>query len=262
MYFEILDYSKELNFNFDETNYLIWGGMPARFEFKGNEHAIKDYLSSLENTIIYNDLITRFNIKKEVAFKNIVNFVLSNNSRILSARSIYRYIKRDYVDITLPSVVNYIDYLKKAYLIDEIKQFSTSKKRDLLFNAKLYNCDVAFNSMRVENKRFDLDHNLENIVYNELLYRGYQLRVFINSNNKEIDFLATKNGKNYLIQVAHCIIDDKAYEREMSAFDNVDNSYKKIIISLDNADFSTSQVVHINFSKFIKAEDLLSIGNL
>jgi predicted AAA+ superfamily ATPase len=105
------------------------------------------------------------------------------------------------------------------------------------------------------NNRFDLTHNLENIVYNELLYMGYELYVY-NNGGKEIDFLATKDSKQYYVQVAYSVTEDKAYNREFGAFKNIDNLSQKIIITNDDIDYSTSTVKHIKLKDFLLMESL------
>lgn len=254
VYKEIKEYAKELGINISTADYLIWGGFPGRF---GNItlDGTKAYLSDLESTIVVNDLIKRYKIKKVAAFKKVVSFILSNNSRIFSSRSIYNYMKNDFPDLALTTVVRFIEFIKDAYIIDEIPQFSTKKKEDLKYRGKIYNCDVSFNSLRVNNNRYDIDHNLENVVYNELLYLGYDLKVFIN-NGKEIDFLASKENKTFYIQVANSVADEKAYEREMGAFSNLDNSNQKILITNDIIDYSTSTVKHIKLEDFLMKEEL------
>ena len=245
---------QKLSPNTTVTDYLIWGGFPGRFVFK-SEQDTRIYLNDIENTIVINDLIKRYKIKNETAFKKIVYFILSSNARIFSIRSIHQILKSDFPNIALTTVARFIEYLKNAYIIDEIAQFSTKTKRELRYYGKIYNCDVAFNSLRALNNRYDLDHNLENIVYNELLYMGYELKVFDNK-GKEIDFLATRGGKTYLVQVAYSVVDEKAYNREFSAFSNIDNTNQKILITNDDIDFSTSTVRHLKLKDFLLKEDL------
>ena len=124
----------------------------------------------------------------------------------------------------------------------------------MAFYEKIYDEDVSFNSLRCHDNRFDLTHNLENIVFNELLYRDYNLTLFYN-NGKEIDFLAEKSGKKYYIQVAYSVAEDKAYEREFGAFKNISQIDKKIIITNDEIDYSTSNVEHLSLKKFLLLED-------
>lgn len=254
VYKEILEYSKELNINTSIIDYIVWGGFPKRFEFNSEEARVR-YLSDLEDTIIINDLITRFNIKKTDLFKSLVEFILASNSRIISAKSIHDYIKHTHESCSVNTIIKYIEYLEKAYIIEKIKPYSTKKKETLKYYFKVYDEDVAFNSLRVVDGRYDLTHNLENIVYNELIYMGYNVNVY-NDNVNEIDFLAHKDGKKYYIQVAYSLENDKTYEREFKAFEKIDNSSKKIIITNDELDYSTSVVEHIKLKDFLLMESL------
>ncbi len=111
------------------------------------------------------------------------------------------------------------------------------------------------NSIRVINNRYDLTHNFENVVYNELLYMGYNLQVYHNG-SQEIDFVANKGNKQYYIQVAYSVAEEKAYEREFGAFAKLDNSCQKIVITNDDIDYSTSTVRHIRFMDFVQMEEL------
>lgn len=151
--------------------------------------------------------------------------------------------------------MKYIGYLEEAYIIERVKQYSSRAKRELDFYEKLYDEDVSFNSIRCADNHFDLTHNLENIVYNELLYRGYELTV-LNHNGKEIDFMAQKDGKKYLVQVAYSVAEEKAYQREFGAFASFDNSMKKILITNDDIDYSSSTVEHIRLTDFLVLDEL------
>ena len=254
VYKEILEYAKELNKEVSVTDYLVWGGFPKRFEFSSLE-AQRVYLNDLDDTIVINDLIRRYKIRKESLFKSLVNYVLRSNSRIFSAKSICDYIKREHESCSINTIMKYIDYLEEAYIIESVKQYSTKTKRELSYYAKLYNADVAFNSIRCIDNRFDLTHNLENIVYNELIYMGYDIYVYNNA-GKEIDFLAQKGNKKYYVQVAYSVAEDKAYNREFEAFKGIDNLSQKILITNDEIDYSTSVVRHIKLKDFLRMQDL------
>ena len=237
---EIMEYAQELGRNVSINDYLVYGGFPKRFEFKGQEEMLR-YLNDLDETIVMNDIINRYNIRKRDLFKKLVNYVLISNARIFSSNSVHNYLKSQMIDCSVNTVLNYLSYLEEAYIVRRIPQFSTKAKKQLDFYVKLYDEDVAFNSIRQPNNRFDLTHNLENVVYNELVYMGYALTVY-NVADKEIDFLAVKNGQEYLIQVAYSVVEESTYKREFAAFDVLDNSRKKILITNDENDFSTSTV--------------------
>lgn len=254
VYKEIVEYCKELKKEASVTDYLVWGGFPKRFEFDSAE-AQSRYLSDLDDTIVINDLIRRYKIRKESLFKSLVNYVLRSNSRIVSANSIRDYIKQEHASCSVNTIMKYIGYLEEAYIIEAVKQYSTKTKKELSYYSKIYDADVCFNSIRCLNNRFDLTHNLENIVYNELIYMGYEIYVY-NNNGKEIDFLATKNSKQYFVQVAYSVAEDKTYQREFSAFKDIDNLSQKIIITNDDIDYSTSTVKHIKLKDFLLMESL------
>ncbi len=254
VYKEIIEYAQELKKEVSVTDYLIWGGFPKRFEFD-NSQAQSRYLNDLDDTIIINDLIHRYRIRKENLFKKLTNYVLRSNSRIFSAKSIHDYIKKEHEPCSVNTIMKYLDYLEEAYIIESVGQYSTKTKRTLSFYRKIYNADVSFNSLRCPDNRFDLTHNLENIIYLELLYMGYDIQVY-NNNGKEIDFLATCGSKKYFIQAAYSVADDKAYTREFEAFKNIDNLSQKILITNDDIDYSTSTVRHILLKDFLLMENL------
>ena len=253
VYKELVEYAKQLGKELSIADYLIWGGFPGRIE-QPSETAQKRYLNDLFNTIVLNDLIRRYKIRKETLFVSLVNYVLKSNSRIFSAKSIYNYIKQNQSECSINTIMKYLNYLEEAYIIESINQYSTKVKRELAFYKKIYNGDVALNSLKCQSNHYDLTHNLENIVFNELKYRNYDLTVFDN-NGKEIDFLAEKSGKKYFIQVAYSVADDKAYERELGAFNNIDQINRKILITNDDVDFSTSNIQHLKLKDFLLQDD-------
>ncbi|MBQ7053712.1 MAG: ATP-binding protein [Oscillospiraceae bacterium] len=254
VYKEIAEYAKELGKEVSVTDYLVWGGFPKRIEFDSVD-AQSRYLNDLDDTIVINDLIGRYKIRKESLFKSLVNFVLRSNSRIFSASSIRDYIKKEHTSCSVNTIMKYLGYLEEAYIIESVKPYSMKTKKELAYHLKIYNADVCFNSIRCMNNRFDLTHNMENIIYNELIYMGYEVYVYDN-NGREIDFLATKDTKQYYVQVAYSVAEEKAYQREFSAFRNIDNLSQKIIITNDDIDYSTSVVRHIKLKDFLVLECL------
>ena len=254
VYREAKKYADQLGRSFGISNYLVWGGFPAALE-QLDEDARKRYLNDLNSTIIYNDLENRYNIRKKDEFERIVDFILVSNARIFSAKSISDYMKGQNISVSVPTVIKYLSYLKEAYVIEDIPIFSPKAKAKLNYYYKLYDEDVSLNSIRVSGNRYDLTHNLENIVLNELIYLGYDVTVY-NNKGREIDFRAVKGGKIYLIQVAYSVAEEKAYDREFSAFAGIDNTVKKIIITNDDLDYSTSTVYHCKFKDFVNLNSL------
>jgi len=254
VYKELLAYGEELGHEISITDYIIWGGFPKRIEYS-SENAQRTYLNELNETIIINDIINRYQIRKTEVFKRLANFIFLSNGRIISARSIEKSLRGTGLPCSVTTITKYIGYLEEAYAIETIKRYSPKVKRELEYYFKVYNEDVALNSIRVQNNRYDLTHNLENIVYNELVYMGYNLKVY-RSSTGEIDFVADKGNKQYFIQAAYSIAEEKAYNREFEPFDEIDNSSQKIIITNDEIDYSTSTVKHIKFKDFLLMKEL------
>ena len=151
--------------------------------------------------------------------------------------------------------MKYLSYLEEAYVVRRVPQYSTRAKRELSFYVKLYDEDVSFNTIRQRSGLPDLTHNLENIVFNELCYMGYEVTVY-NKDGREIDFLAQKAQKEYLIQVAYSIAEESTRRREFALFNVLDQSRKKMIITNDDFDFSTSTVQHLSLPHFLTMEQL------
>ena len=254
VYREAKEYADQLGRRFELIDYLVWGGFPAALELQ-DEESMRRYLNDLNNTIIYNDLENRYNIRKKDVFERIADYTLVSNARIFSAKSISDYMKGQNISISVPTVIKYLGYLKEAYVIEGIPLYSPKAKAKLNYYYKLYDEDVSLNSIRISGSRYDLTHNLENIVLNELLYLGYEVSVYSNK-GREIDFRAVRDGKQYLVQVAYSVAEDKAYDREFSAFAGIDNTVKKIIITNDDIDYSTSTVYHYKLRDFLLMNEL------
>ena len=254
VYKEILEYAEQIGKDWPIREYLIYGGFPKIIEFDHKE-AVIQYLNDLNQTIIINDIMNRFRIRKTELFKRLVNYVLISNGRIFSANSILNYLSSQKLSCSINTIMNYLTYLEEAYVIRKVPKYSTKAKRELSFFAKIYNEDVSFNTIRQHHGRFDLTHNLENVVYNELMYMGYAVNVYT-VGDREIDFLASKEGKEYLVQVAYSIAEESTYEREFALFNRLDQSRKKIIITNDEVDYSTSTVEHIPLPRFLAMSSL------
>ncbi len=254
VYKELVEYANQFSKNYSISDYLIYGGFPQVIEFNTKE-AIVRYLNDLDDTIVINDILNRYKIRKDELFRRLVNFVLLSNARIFSASSVQKFLKGQGLFCSLNTILKYLGYLQEAYVISPIQQFSTKAKRELKYYQKIYDEDVAFNSIRQTDGHWDITHNLENIVFNELLYRGYALSVF-RTDSAEIDFLAEKNNRQYLIQVAYSVAEETTNKREFALFNKLDQSRQKILITNDDFDFSTSTVRHLQLKDFLLCEDL------
>lgn len=249
VFLEIQEYVKELQHDYSISDYLVFGGFPQAIEFPTKQARLR-YLNDLDDTIVINDILNRYKIRKDNLFRRLVNYIMTSNARIFSANSVQKFLKGQGFECSLNTILKYLSYLEEAYVISPIRQYSTKAKRELKYYQKLYVEDVSFNSIRQTDGHWDITHNLENIVYNELLYRGFNLFVF-REGSQEVDFLAEKNNRQYLIQVAYSIAEESIYRREFALFNKLDQTREKIIITNDDFDFSTSTVRHINLKEFL-----------
>lgn len=249
VFLEIQEYVKELQHDYSISDYLVFGGFPQAIEFPTKQARLR-YLNDLDDTIVINDILNRYKIRKDTLFRRLVNYIMISNARIFSANSVQKFLKGQGFECSLNTILKYLSYLEEAYVISPIRQYSTKAKRELKYYQKLYVEDVSFNSIRQTDGHWDITHNLENIVYNELLYRGFNLFVF-REGSQEVDFLAEKNNRQYLIQVAYSIAEESIYRREFALFNKLDQTREKIIITNDDFDFSTSTVRHINLKEFL-----------
>ena len=254
VYQELSAYAQELGKQVALSDYLVWGGFPKRLEFDTLE-AQKAYLNDLNETIIINDLVSRYAIRKRETFVRIANYIFLSNARVFSARSIAKAMRDSGLECSTSTVIKFLSYLQEAFAIDVVKLYSNKAKRELAYYQKVYNEDVSLGSIRAQAGRFDLTHNLENIVFNELKYRDYDVFVY-NDGGREIDFIAIKGNKKYYLQVAYSLVEPKTYERELSAFATLDNDVQKIIITTDDVDYSTSTVRHISLQEFLMMDEL------
>ena len=233
----------ELERDFEE--YVKWGGLPQRFILNEEEH-IRTYLTDIYNSIIIKDIVDRFSIKDLDLFNRIVEYIVTTPSQTFSAENLVKYFNiNDDRGVTKNTLYNYLEYMSKAMLISKADRFDVRGKRILNGKYKYYLTDLGLGQVMNTSKRPQMGAYLENIVYNELLSRGYDVKVG-NLENGEIDFIATRGNEKIYIQVAFILADDNVIEREFGAFDNVYDNYPKYVITMDKFDMSQNGIIHKN----------------
>lgn len=234
---------REIEEAFNE--YLIWGGLPQRF-MMADEMQTRTYLSDIYNSIVVKDIIARFNIKDLDLFNRIVEYIVTTPSQNFSADSLSNYFmnkaQREVAKITL---YNYLEYMTKAMLINKVDRYDVRGKRILNGKYKYYLTDLGLGQIMNIGKRPQLGAYLENVVYNELLSRGYDVKVG-NLEKGEIDFVATHFKEKVYFQVAYILADDSVVEREFGVYKDVQDNYPKYVLSMDKFDFSEDGIIHKN----------------
>ena len=248
----VLDKNKyELLDVFEE--YVKWGGLPQVF-MQVDDMSKKTYLNDVYNSIIVKDIVTRFNVKDVDLLNRIITYILTTPANTFSAESLSKYFESISRSVSLETIYNYIDYITRAMLIEKSSRYDIRGKRILTGKYKYYLTDLGFTNILSEGKKEQLGAYLENIVYNELINRGYT--VYIGTNDaSEVDFIATRFQEKIYIQVAYLLANEETITREFNAFNNIKDNYPKYVISLDNFDFSKDGIIHKNIIEWLLEKD-------
>ena len=235
-------------------DYAKWGGLPNRCEFT-NETDIKNYLHSVYDSIILRDVVKRLNLKDSYLFDVILEYLIETTGREFSASNLINYLKKENKIISNETLYNYINALCKALIMKKVYRYDIKGKSVLKTINKYYATDLGIAQIKNNNPEFNNYIVLENIVYNELISRDYE--VYIGKTpNGEIDFIAKKDGKTKYIQVTYEMgNNDKTIEREFKVFDSINDNYPKYVISLDKVNLSRNGIIHINMLDFLLKDD-------
>lgn len=230
-------------------DYMKWGGLPNRFEFK-SEETIKNYLYSVFDSIILRDVVERLKIRDVSLFNLILQYVVDTIGREFSAQNIKNYLKSKGREVSTLTIYSYLEALCKALLIKRAYRYDVHGKAVLKTLNKFYVTDLGI--AQIKNHKLEIDdcYALENIVFNELNIKGYE--VYSGKTKKgEIDFVAIKPNKKIYIQVAYSISDEETKKREFGAYDVINDNYPKYVITLDNRKYDYNGIKHVNVIDFL-----------
>lgn len=242
------------NFQSNETlfqDYLKYGGMPMRFSLE--KISLEAYLSDTYDAIVVKDIIQRNNIKDTHLLHLILAFLMDNIANPFSARSIVAALKQEGINTSVETVITYIDYIKKAMVVYSAQRYDIKGKKLLTTNEKYYTVDLGLRNSVKSSGEIDYNKLYENIVYLELLCRGYEVRVG-KTDNYEIDFVAYKGSDTLYIQVCYLLSSPDTIEREFGNLEKIKDNYPKYVISGDLPDFSHNGIQHFNIIKFLLHE--------
>lgn len=225
-------------------DFVKWGGLPNRTQFK-DEDNIKDYLHSVFDSIILRDVVERLGLKDTILFDLILQYIVDTTGRQFSAENVINFLKREGKSISTETLYTYLDALCKALMIKKIYRYDIHGKAILKTLNKYYMTDLGIAQIKNNNFEINKSFAIENVVYNELLERGYD--VYIGKTKEgEIDFIATKTEEKIYIQVTYLLESEKVINREFGAFEEIKDNYPKYVLSLDNTNFSRQGIIHKN----------------
>ena len=231
------------------NNYMKWGSLPNRFEFK-NEESIKNYLYGVFDSIILRDVVERLKIRDTALFNLILQYIIDTIGREFSAENIINFLKNEGREVSTLTIYSYLDALCKALLIRKVYRYDIHGKAILKTLNKYYVTDLGIAQIKNNKTEIDKCYAIENIVYNELIIKGYD--VYTGKTKKgEINFVATKPDKKIYIQVAFSIPNEDTKIREFGAYNVINDNYPKYVISLDKFTYEYNGIKHVNLIDFL-----------
>lgn len=232
--------------------YVEWGGMPLIYN-TNDEIERKMYLRDLYNAIILKDIVERNKIKDINLLNKIIQFMMENIGGIISPNSIAGYLKQERINTTVDTVLNYVSYITASSIFNKVNRYDIRGKSVMATLEKYYLTDLGLLTLKSSPIEKKIGGRLENIVYNELKARGYE--VFIGKTTKgEIDFVIDNFGEREYIQVADYLSSEEVLEREFGAFKSVEDNYPKYVITMDKMNYSQNGIKHLNIEDFLLQE--------
>ena len=236
--------------------YMARGGLPGVCEFGENESAMQVYREGIYNTIIMNDVMKRNEVRDPVLLENVVRYMAGSIGNPISVKKISDYLTSSGRKTAVETVDNYLSMLEKAYILYRAGRFDLKGKQNLKTQGKYYIVDTGIRDTLVGRRGQDYGFVLENIVYFELLRRGFAVKVGSVA-GKEVDFVAEKPGKTVYYQVTATMLAPETRERELRALKAIPDNYEKVVLSMDRT-FMTDYdgIKNVNLLDFLlESED-------
>ena len=243
---EYLELQNNQKSNKDEAflEYLEWGGMPQIYNSTSIQER-KMYLRDLYNTVILKDIVERNSIKDVNLLNRVIQFMMENIGGVISANSITKFLKSDNITTSVDTILNYIGYINNSMIANKVSRYNIRGKSVMTLLEKYYVVDLGLLQLKSTPIEKKLGGRLENIVYNELLARGYD--VYIGKiDNGEIDFVVDDFGDRFYIQVADYLSSDDVVGREFGAYKNVADNFPKYVLTMDKINYSRDGIIHRN----------------
>lgn len=248
--FENMELSKENLF----YKFIQLGGLPFLKYFDLDETPSFEYLNDIYNTVLVKDVLQYNNIRDVDLFNHIFSYVLTNIGQSFSASSIKTYLKNKNKNISVDTILNYLEYCNIAFLIKKVPRYDILSKKTLKVDEKYYLTDHGFRQATGFPITQDIERILENIVYIELLSRGYEVKVG-KVKDKEINFIAKKEKSLSYYQISYKIRDEKTRERIFETYNSITDNFPKYVLSMEHSNFSQDGVIHKNIIDFLLEDE-------
>lgn len=232
--------------------YLLAGGMPYLANIRYEEDPVKQYLTDLFNSVQLKDIVKRNKVRDVDLLERIIAYVIANIGTTFSASSLVKFLKNERRSTSTDTVLNYIKYCCDSYLFYQVRREDLHGKQILSTNEKYYIADHGIREAVFGGNMRDINLILENIVYMELLRRGYKVTVG-KIGDKEIDFVCDQRGEKLYVQVAYLLADESTVQREFGVYDSICDNFPKYVVTMDELDMSRNGIRHRNIRDFLTA---------
>lgn len=234
--------------------YLVSGGMPYLANIRYADEPSRQYLLDLFHSVQLKDILIRNKIRDVDLLERIISYITVNIGNPFSATSLAKFLKSEQRTVAPDTILNYIKYCCDAYLFYQVKRENLQEKQILSTNEKYYIADHGIREAVFGGNMRDINLVLENIVYMELLRRGYKVTVG-KIDTKEIDFICDKQGEKLYVQVTYLLASEETILRKFGAYDNVRDNFPKYVVSMDEFDMSRNGIKHRNIRDFLLEEE-------
>ena len=230
--------------------YVKFGGMPFLYNLAFEEEASLQYLKDIYSSIILKDITQRNKIRDTDLLERVISYLIMNVGNNFSATSISKFFKSENRKVSVETILNYIKAAEESFLIYRVSRDDLIGKKVLNVNEKYYIADHGMREAILGSNQRDINQIFENIIYLELLRKGYNVRVG-KIDNLEVDFVCTKGNEKIYVQVAYLLASSETIEREFTSLEKIDDNYPKYVISMDEFDISRNGIIHINIIDFL-----------
>ena len=247
---EFLDYKKSVATKELFKEYLLYGGFPFLLSLD-YEYDKYEYLNDLLNSIFLKDIVERYSIRDANLLRRVTDFLLYNVGKIVSAKSISDYLKKEEnIRVSPKTIYNYLEYLSNACLLYKVQREDLEGKKILSINEKYYCVDQGFNQVSIGRNELNNSRIIENMVYFELLRRGYEITIGV-IDDFEVDFVCKRMGEKIYVQVTRELSNEDTINREFRSLLMIEDNYPKYVISMDEFNYSQQGVIHMNLLDFL-----------
>lgn len=230
-----------------------WGTLPQRFMFD-NLESRENYIRDVYDSILLKDVVDRLGITDITSFNKILQYVLETETREFSVTNVLNYLEKNNNKISTDTLYKYLEALCTTFIVNRVYRYDIQGKNVLKSLNKFYATDLGVKKIKANKKEINYSQAFENVVYNELINKGYD--VYIGKiGNGEIDFIATKNKDIKYVQTCYDLSDEETRKREFKAFEKIEDNYPKYVISKNDEDYSQNGIKHLNIFDFLMNED-------